>query len=107
MPLTHKSPAVNSIDDNHTMASDMSNPIGSQFDSNTIRQLQQLKQILIRRTGNNDGTMSGTGQGQDGIKFNNELLDYDYGDDDDDDKTQSPRASNAIEVILLMSSMHN
>lgn len=67
-------------------------PNTSQLDSSTIRQLQQLQQLLIRQT-NSEPVASTSGSGAaDSVKFNKKLLDYDYGDDEDDDKT-SPRQS--------------
>lgn len=67
----------------------------NQFDSSTIRQLQQLQQILIRQTNAEPiaSTSANSTLAQDSVKFNKKLLDYDYGDDDDDDKGQSPRQS--------------
>lgn len=88
---------------------------GNKFDSDTIRQLQQLQQLLIRQTGgetsnsiNQGSSMSGLGggggagvaSGQDSVKFNKKLLDFDYDDDDDDDnnKMDSPHVPNILEV---------
>lgn len=67
----------------------------NQFDPSTIRQLQQLQQILIRQTNAEPiaSTRGNSTSAQDSVKFNKKLLDYDYGDDDDDDKGQSPRQS--------------
>lgn len=70
----------------------------NQLDSNTIRQLQQLQQLLMRQTGgpgessnaNNNNPASGpSSMGQslhsDAVKFNKKLLDFDYGDNDNND----------------------
>lgn len=67
----------------------------NQYDPNTIRQLQQLQQMLIRQKNNEPvaSTSSNSTLAQDSVKFNKKLLDFDYGDDDDDDKNQSPRQS--------------
>jgi len=53
----------------------------NQFDQNTIRQLQQLQQLLIMQTGNEPSTSGG-----DSVKFNKKLLDFDYGEDEDEEK---------------------
>lgn len=107
--MIQDSPPGNMGDDGHTMSSDMSGPItiptARELDSSTIRQLQQLQQILIRQTGS-DATGGGgsgagastSGIGQDSVKFNKKLLDYDYGEDEEDDK-QSPRNPNNADVI--------
>lgn len=68
----------------------------SHIDPSTIRQLQQL--MLMRQQKNNEpiaSTSSNLGMGQDSVKFNKKLLDFDYGDDEDDEnnKGQSPRQS--------------
>lgn len=52
--------------------------------------------MLIRQKNNEPiaSTSSNAGMGQDSVKFNKKLLDFDYGDDEDDDnKGQSPRHS--------------
>lgn len=64
----------------------------SHIDPSTIRHLQQL--MLIRQKNNEPiaSTSSNSAVGQDSVKFNKKLLDFDYGDDEDDDnKGQSPR----------------
>lgn len=63
------------------------------LDSSTIRQLQQLQQFLMRQTNSEPVASTSTTAGQDSVKFNKKLLDYDYDDEDDDDKIQSPRHS--------------
>lgn len=63
----------------------------NQFDSSTIRQLQQLQQILMRQTNNEPVASTSNNAVNDSVKFNKKLLDYDYGEDEDDDKNQSPR----------------
>lgn len=68
-------------------------PSTSQLDSNTIRQLQQLQQLLIRQTNIEPVASTSSAAAVDTVKFNKKLLDYDYGDDDDDDKAQSPRSA--------------
>lgn len=67
----------------------------NQYDPNTIRQLQQLQQMLIRQKNNEPvaSTSSNSAMNQDSVKFNKKLLDFDYGDDEDDEKNQSPRPS--------------
>jgi len=59
-----------------------------QLDQNTIRQLQQFQQMLIRQT-----TETAT-MGKE-VKFNKNLLDFDYGEDEED-HTSSPRTSNLL-----------
>jgi hypothetical protein len=56
------------------------------LDTNTIRQLQQFQQLLMRQT-NSDNS-------QDQVKFNKKLLDYDYDDEDEEDKNKSPKTLN-------------
>lgn len=63
----------------------------NQFDSSTIRQLQQLQQFLMRQTNSEPVAGTSSNSVQDSIKFNKKLLDYDYDEDEDDDKNQSPR----------------
>lgn len=90
----------------------------NQLDSNTIRQLQQLQQILIRQTGGPSDSgggggggfgqpgassssmmMSGGGGGhQDGVKFNRKLLDFDYGDDDNGGQDDDPSGSKSNQM---------
>lgn len=60
--------------------------------------MQQLQQFLLRQTGNdNNAAASSSGTQQDSVKFNKNLLDYDYGDDEEEDKPQTPRPQN-VEV---------
>lgn len=75
-------------------------PTPSQLDSSTIRQLQQLQQFLLRQTGSDSqNAASSSGAQQDSVKFNKNLLDYDYGDDEEEDKPQTPRPQN-VEVCV-------
>lgn len=75
----------------------MAIPTASQLDSSTIRQLQQLQQLLIRQTGSeNLGASSSSAAAQDSVKFNRKVLDYDYGDDEDDDNDRTPRNQNNL-----------
>lgn len=67
----------------------------NQLDTNTIRQLQQFQQMLMRQT-NNDGSQSQASK--DTVKFNKKLLDYDYGSDEEDDKNKSPKIPNIPDV---------
>lgn len=77
----------------------MAIPTASQLDSSTIRQLQQLQQLLIRQTGSDNlGGAGSSSAAQDSVKFNKKVLDYDYGDDEDDDndRTMTPRNPNNL-----------
>lgn len=77
----------------------MALPTASQLDSSTIRQLQQLQQLLIRQTGSENVGASSSSTAQDSVKFNKKVLDYDYGDDEDDDndnRTMTPRNQNNL-----------
>ncbi|XP_063695560.1 SR-related and CTD-associated factor 4 isoform X2 [Culicoides brevitarsis] len=58
------------------------------LDQNTIRQLQQFQQMLMRQTSGENSS----------VKFNKNLLDFDYGEDEEDHgaHSSSPHASNAI-----------
>lgn len=50
-----------------------------------------MQQLLIRQS-NTEPVASTSGLGAvDSVKFNKQLLDYDYGDDEDEDKGNSPR----------------
>ncbi|KAJ6648579.1 SR-related and CTD-associated factor 8, partial [Pseudolycoriella hygida] len=100
--MNQESPPPN-MDDGHTMSSDTSGPMAiptaSQLDSSTIRQLQQLQQLLIRQTGSEPiGGSSSSSAPPDSVKFNKKVLDYDYGDDEDDDndRTTTPRNQNNL-----------
>lgn len=87
---------MDDMDTNHSGTSNNNNDTGTavklasnQLDSNTIRQLQQLQQILMRQTGGpaeggaSSNVMGGGGNhSSDAVKFNKKLLDYDYGDDE-------------------------
>lgn len=77
----------------------MAIPTASQLDSSTIRQLQQLQQLLIRQTGSENMGASSSSAAQDSVKFNKKVLDYDYGDEeeeDNDNRTQTPRNPNNL-----------
>lgn len=64
----------------------------SNIDPSTIRHLHQL--MMIRQKNNEPIASTSSNSGQDSVKFNKKLLDFDYGDDEDDDnKGQSPRQS--------------
>lgn len=78
----HESPAQEQL------SSEMSNT-GNPFDSNTIRQLQQLQQLLIRQT---SGEPSGTG-------FWDRILGQDSEDEDEDktNKKESPHNQPILE----------
>lgn len=87
--MSHDSPGPMSHDDHHssgggggstTQATDPSKVL----DPNTIRQLQQFQQILMRQT---SGSASETG-GKNQVKFDKKLLaaDFDYGSEDEEDK---------------------
>ncbi|XP_049531236.1 SR-related and CTD-associated factor 4 [Anopheles darlingi] len=52
-----------------------------QLDPNTIRQLQQFQQLLMRQTSGDASTAA-----KDQVKFNKKLLDFDYGSEEEDDK---------------------
>lgn len=76
----------------------------NQLDSNTIRQLQQLQQLLMRQTGGpaeNTASTGGGGAGSssmggphsDGVKFNKKLLDFDYGEENEDNTDAGPSKS--------------
>lgn len=69
-------------------------PNVSHIDPSTIRHLQQLMLIRQKNSEPIASTSSNSAMGQDSVKFNKKLLDFDYGDDEDDDnKGQSPRQS--------------
>lgn len=70
----------------------------SQLDSSTIRQLQQLQQLLIRQTGSENVGASSSSAVPDSVKFNKKVLDYDYDEeeDDDNDRTMTPRNQNNV-----------
>lgn len=74
----------------------MAIPTASQLDSSTIRQLQQLQQLLIRQTGSENLGAGSSSAAQDSVKFNKKILDYDYGDDEDDDNDRTPRNPNNL-----------
>ncbi|XP_037025420.1 SR-related and CTD-associated factor 4 isoform X2 [Bradysia coprophila] len=100
--MNQESPPPN-MDDGHTMSSDTSGPMAiptaSQLDSSTIRQLQQLQQLLIRQTGSENMGASSSSTAQDSVKFNKKVLDYDYGDEEDEDndnRTMTPRNQNNL-----------
>lgn len=72
--------------------------MASQLDPSTIRQLQQLQQLLMRQTGDNNNSAvpgpsssSGGGGAFDGMKFNtgNNKSTYNYGDNDNGDALDS------------------
>lgn len=80
--FVNESPAMQSMAQDEQSMHAQEKPL----DQNTIRQLQQFQQMLIRQT-NADTN-------KDSVKFNKKLLDYDYGEDDDDGQHQqnaSPR----------------
>uniref|UniRef100_A0A336K4H0 CSON015316 protein n=1 Tax=Culicoides sonorensis TaxID=179676 RepID=A0A336K4H0_CULSO len=58
------------------------------LDQNTIRQLQQFQQMLIRQTSGETTS----------VKFNKNLLDFDYGEEDEDhaNHNASPHVSNSM-----------
>ena len=67
------------------------------FDQNTIRQLQQFQQILMRQTsGGGDGGNSASAGNKDSVKFNKKLLDFDYGSEEEEDKHSSPHLPNLL-----------
>lgn len=70
--------------DESTSGQDNSKPL----DQNTIRQLQQFQQMLMRQTSGESTS----------VKFNKNLLDFDYGEDEEDHgaHNSSPHVSNAI-----------
>lgn len=78
----------------------MTIPTASQLDSSTIRQLQQLQQLLIRQTGSENAGASSSSAAQDSVKFNKKVLDYDYGDEEEDDNNDNrnvtPRNPNPL-----------
>lgn len=76
----------------------MTMPSTSQLDSSTIRQLQQLQQFLLRQAGTETQSASNN---QDSVKFNKNLLDFDYGDEEEEEKPPSPQVSSVIEVITV------
>lgn len=66
-----------------TSGQDNSKPL----DQNTIRQLQQFQQMLMRQTSGESSS----------VKFNKNLLDFDYGEDEEDHGAHSsPHVSNVI-----------
>lgn len=72
------------------------------LDPNTIRQLQQFQQLLMRQTSGSDAH----GSGKDQVKFNKKLLDFDYGSEEDDDKnspsvpsTSLPDGNNIAQIL--------
>lgn len=64
------------------------------MDPNKLRQLQQYQQMLLRQ--NNGEPNSSNSLSKDSVKFNKNLLDYDYGSEEDDDKNTSPHLSNTL-----------
>lgn len=85
--LSHDSPGPMSHDDHHGSGGGGGNSQASDasklLDQNTIRQLQQFQQILMRQT---SGSAAEAGKNQ--VKFDKKLLqaDFDYGSDDEEDK---------------------
>lgn len=72
------------------------------LDPNTIRQLQQFQQLLLRQTSGSDAH----GSSKDQVKFNKKLLDFDYGSEEDDDKnspsvpsTSLPDGNNIAQIL--------
>ncbi|XP_052863207.1 SR-related and CTD-associated factor 4 [Anopheles cruzii] len=57
-----------------------------QLDPNTIRQLQQFQQILMRQT-SGDAAAAAAQASKDQVKFNKKLLDFDYGSEEEEDKS--------------------
>lgn len=64
------------------------------MDPSKLRQLQQYQQMLLRQ--NNGEPNSSNSLSKDSVKFNKNLLDYDYGSEEDDDKNNSPHLSNTL-----------
>lgn len=97
--LSHDSPGPMSHDDMGS-ASQPSEAKG--LDPNTIRQLQQFQQLLLRQTSGGEAH----GSGKDQVKFNKKLLDFDYGSEEDDDKnspsvpsTSLPDGNNIAQIL--------
>ncbi|XP_058452308.1 SR-related and CTD-associated factor 4 isoform X2 [Malaya genurostris] len=98
--ISHDSPGPMSHDDHGSSAQ---NSETKPLDQNTIRQLQQFQQILMRQTSGGD---SAHGAGKDQVKFNKKLLDFDYGSEEDEDKnspsvpsTSLPDGSNIAAIL--------
>lgn len=68
-----------------------------QLDQSTIRQLQQFQQMLIRQTSGESAAMGKE------VKFNKNLLDFDYGEDEDDHggHSASPRTASILSDVNL------
>ncbi|KAL9697247.1 hypothetical protein quinque_000688 [Culex quinquefasciatus] len=89
--MSHDSPGPMSHDDHHSSGGGGGGGVGGSqssdpskvLDQNTIRQLQQFQQILMRQT---SGSASEAAKNQ--VKFDKKLLaaDFDYGSEDDEDK---------------------
>lgn len=97
--LSHDSPGPMSHDD-HGSSAQTSETKG--LDPNTIRQLQQFQQLLLRQTSGSDAH----GSSKDQVKFNKKLLDFDYGSEEDDDKnspsvpsTSLPDGNNIAQIL--------
>ncbi|KAL1383370.1 hypothetical protein pipiens_003362 [Culex pipiens pipiens] len=90
--MSHDSPGPMSHDDHHSsggggggggVGGSQSSDPSKVLDQNTIRQLQQFQQILMRQT---SGSASEAAKNQ--VKFDKKLLaaDFDYGSEDEEDK---------------------
>lgn len=97
--VSHDSPAPMSHDD---LGSATQQSESKGLDPNTIRQLQQFQQLLLRQTSGSDAH----GSGKDQVKFNKKLLDFDYGSEEDDDKnspsvpsTSLPDGNNIAQIL--------
>uniref|UniRef100_A0A6B2EH07 Putative rna polymerase ii c-terminal domain-binding protein ra4 n=1 Tax=Phlebotomus kandelakii TaxID=1109342 RepID=A0A6B2EH07_9DIPT len=98
--ITSDSPQVAQTDEQSRMSGDMSNSHGNvgqmELDPNIIRQLHHFQKLLIQQTGNDMGAGN---SGQDQVKFNKKLLDFDYGDDEEEEKTSSPNVTSSSSVL--------
>lgn len=91
--MAQESPAPNLNDDGIGMSDATGPGVGTNvIDPSTIRHLQQL--MMMRQKNNEPIASTSANAAGDSVKFNKNLLDYDYGDDEDDDnRGQSPRQS--------------
>uniref|UniRef100_A0A1B0GMP1 RRM domain-containing protein n=1 Tax=Phlebotomus papatasi TaxID=29031 RepID=A0A1B0GMP1_PHLPP len=99
------SPQVVQADEQSRMSADMSNSHGNvggqmELDPNIIRQLHHFQKLLIQQTGNDMGAGN---SGQDQVKFNKKLLDFDYGEDEEEEKTSSPNVTSSSSVLEVNS----
>ncbi|XP_059608121.1 SR-related and CTD-associated factor 4 [Phlebotomus argentipes] len=100
--IVSDSPQV-AADEQSRMSADMSSAHGNvvvsgqmELDPNIIRQLHHFQKLLIQQTGNDLGAGN---SGQDQVKFNKKLLDFDYGDDEEEEKTSSPNVTSSSSVL--------